>query len=183
MELFSEQAVLEQLKQEYSILREEANARLKTALANRDVVLSYISLVVLENAVSVAEARLSKSMIKSPINGRILKIFTWPGETIREQPILQMGEIHRMYAVAEVYETDIGKVKAGQRAVIESPAIGKPIAGTVERLGSIIHKNDILDIDPTAATDSRVIEVDILLDDPETASQFNNHQVEVRIES
>jgi HlyD family secretion protein len=180
-ERLSEQAIMDQLKQGYALQREEANARLKTAQANLEVVLSAVSIKALENAVALAEARLANSMIKAPADGQILKILTWSGETIGAQPVLMMGEVARMYVVAEVYETDIGKVKVGQKARMTSPALPKELNGVVEQLGVMIHKNDIFGIDPTAATDSRVIEVKILLDDPATAAAYNNLQVEAQI--
>jgi HlyD family secretion protein len=128
-----------------------------------------------------AEARLERSIIRAPIDGRILRIFTWPGEPVGNRPILQMGETGRMYAVAEVYETDVRSVARGQRAWITSPALGEELTGTVERIGSMIFKNDVLDLDPTADTDTRVVEVRVRLDASGLAARFIHLQVDVEI--
>jgi HlyD family secretion protein len=95
--------------------------------------------------------------------------------------LLELGQTRHMYVVAEVYETDIGLVKEGQAATITSPALSEPMSGSVERIGSIIGKNDILDLDPVARTDSRVIEVFILLDDPQAVASLTYLQVDVEI--
>jgi len=86
-----------------------------------------------------------------------------------------------MYAVAEVYETDIGKVKVGQKATISSEVFKGEITGTVDRVGLRIAKNDILGTDPAAKTDVRVIEVKIRLNDSSKVSGLTNLQVKVKI--
>ncbi len=87
-----------------------------------------------------------------------------------------------MYAIAEVYETDIGRVRIGQRAVIRSPALPHPLDGIVERIGLKIGKKDVLSTDPVADADARVVEVDILLSEPELAAMFTNLRVDVVID-
>ena len=85
-----------------------------------------------------------------------------------------------MFAV-EVYETDIGRVKAGQRATITSPALPKPISGAVEKVGLKIGRLDAVGADPVAKTDARVVEVEIRLEDPAAVANLTNLQVEVQI--
>jgi HlyD family secretion protein len=55
------------------------------------------------------------------------------------------------------------------------------VAGVVERIGKVIGKNDVLDLDPVARMDSRVVEVFILLDEPGRVADLTNLQVDVEI--
>lgn len=87
-----------------------------------------------------------------------------------------------MYAVAEVYENDIARVRAGQRARVSSPALPGVLLGRVERLGLKVDKNDVLSTDPVADVDARVIEVEILLDEPELVAALTNLRVDIEIE-
>jgi len=87
-----------------------------------------------------------------------------------------------MYAVAEVYETDIGLTKVGQHATVRSPALVPELTGTVERIGMKVRKLDVLDSDPVARTDARVVEVRIKLDDSARSARLSNLQVDVAIE-
>ena len=57
-----------------------------------------------------------------------------------------------------------------------------PDAGTVERNGKVIGKNDVLDMDPEARMDSREVEVLILLDEPGRVAGLTNLQVDVAFE-
>jgi HlyD family secretion protein len=86
-----------------------------------------------------------------------------------------------MYAIAEVYETDISRVKVGQGATISSRAIGRPLGGTVERIRQQVRKQDQFGTDPAARKDARIVEVEVRLDDSAPAAALSNLQVEVLI--
>jgi len=87
-----------------------------------------------------------------------------------------------MYVVAEVHETDVRFVRTGQLAKVASPALAEVLEGVVEHVGRLIFKNDVLDVDPAADTDARVVEVKIRLKDSASASGLTNLQVDVIID-
>jgi HlyD family secretion protein len=130
-----------------------------------------------------AEADLELSTVRSPIDGQILEIHAREGERVGPEGIAELGETSAMYAVAEVYEADIGRVRVGQQARVSSPALPRTLLGRVERIGLKIGKKDVLSTDPVADADARVVEVDIRLDDPEPAAALTNLRVDVVIES
>ncbi len=111
-----------------------------------------------------------------------MKIHTKIGERIGIGPILRLGNTDEMYAVAEVYETDISRVVLGQSATVSCPSLGPPIRGTVVRVGRLIFKNDVLSVDPAADADARVVEVRIRLDEPRRVAGLTNLQVDVLID-
>ncbi len=128
-----------------------------------------------------ARAERERARVRSPVAGRVIMIHAHPGERVGADGILEIGRTSEMYAVAEVYETDIGRVKVGQRAVATSPALARPLEGTVEWITPKVGKIDVLGTDPAAKTDARVVEVEIKLDDSQRASQLTNLQVEIEI--
>ena len=87
-----------------------------------------------------------------------------------------------MYVVAEVYETDVSYVRVGQRATITSYALMGMLNGAVDRIGLLIHKRDVLHIDPAADTDARVVEVWIKVDSSPVIAGLTNLQVDVAID-
>src|SRR5262249_53560018 len=104
------------------------------------------------------------------------------GESAGRNPLLKMGNTRSMYAVAEVYETDVRLVRAGQKATITSKAFpGENVTGVVERVGSLVYKNDVLGLDPARDADTRVVEVRIRLDDSRLTAKYNQMQVDVSI--
>jgi HlyD family secretion protein len=134
-------------------------------------------------AVEQAQAELDLAYVRSPRNGQILKIHTWAGEIVGSDGIVELGQTEQMYVVAEVYESDVRQVQVGQSAKITSSAFAGETQGTVDQIGLQIRKNDVLDTDPTAAADARVIEVKIRLDPASTrkVAKFTNLEVTVAI--
>jgi HlyD family secretion protein len=145
-----------------------AEAQLQTAIVN----------------VKRAEVDLDLAQVRAPIDGQVLKINTKTGEVVSQtNGVVDLGNTSQMYVVAEIYETDIGKIKVGQTATIESEAFEGLITGKVDRIGLRIAKNDVLGTDPAAKTDVRIIEVKIKLDDSQKVSGLTNLQVRVKIEN
>ena len=139
-------------------------------------------------AVALADAELKRAIaaqergrIRAPVAGRVLDVFTRPGEMIGPLGILELGQVDRMYAIAEIYETDIARVRVGQPATISSRAFARPLSGVVERIRQQVRKQDQLGTDPAARKDARIVEVEVRLDDSAPASALSNLQVEVAI--
>jgi len=132
-------------------------------------------------ALDAARAELELAVVRAPIAGRVLEVHARAGERVGPDGVVELGRTDEMFAVAEVYETDIGRVKTGQHATVTSPALAKPLAGAVDRVGLKIGRQDAVGADPIAKTDARVVEVQIRLDDPAAVANLTNLQVEVEI--
>jgi HlyD family secretion protein len=181
----SEEAVVERLRAELDNAERELARKRKLF---RDGVLSDAALDagllardVARAELRRAEAELARSTVRAPVDGQVLEIRTRTGEKVGPEGILELGRTDEMYAVAEVYETDVRRIEVGQRARVESPALATPLEGVVERVGMKIGKLDALSTDPAARTDARVVEVEIRLDDPEPVRSLTNLQVEIAI--
>lgn len=135
--------------------------------------------------VARAEADLAQTQVTSPRAGQILEIHTQPGETIGPDGIATLGQTQQMMAVAEVYQNDIAKIQPGQRATLTSAALTEPLQGTVERLGLQVGQQRVVDEDPAANLDARVVEVDVRLDaaSSQRVAGLTNLQVTVTIET
>jgi HlyD family secretion protein len=180
-ELLSARAVRDRLKVARDINLLQARAQLSTARANLAKVKSTIPVASLAKNLVLAENRESLTVLRAPRPGRVLRILTRTGEATGTKPILRLGHTEQMMVVAEVYETDVRHLRLGQRAEVNSPALAGTLTGTVAHIGWLIYKNDVLHIDPTANTDSRIVEVRIRLDESKPAERLTNMQVNVRI--
>jgi HlyD family secretion protein len=141
-----------------------------------------------ETRVRVAEARLhearaavARARVLSPIDGRVIRVHARESERVGDEGIVELGKVDHMFAVAEVYETDVGRVRVGQRASVTSPVLAAPLAGTVDWIHLQVAKQDKLGTDPAARKDARVVEVEIRLDDSAAAAAYTNLEVEVEI--
>jgi HlyD family secretion protein len=158
----------------------EANLQAIAEVRPVDVAVAQSELETAEAAVTKARADLDLASVKSPIDGRILEINTWPGEIVNNTDgIVVMGNTENMYVVAEVYESDIDRVRIGQSATITSDGVTKKLTGTVDDLGWQIGTQDVLGTDPVADTDARVVKIKIRLseEDSQRVANLTNLQV------
>jgi HlyD family secretion protein len=123
-----------------------------------------------------AQQDLELTYVRAPINAQVIKIHSKSGEVAdSSKGIVELGQTNQMMVVAEVYESDIGKIRVGQKATIqsESGAFDRELKGTVSEVGRQISKKDVLSSDPAADVDVRVVEVQILLT-PEDSRRVAN---------
>ena len=136
------------------------------------------------SAVKRAQTDLEQAYIKAPTAGRILKIHTRVGEKISDSGIADLGQTEQMVAVAEVYQSDISKVKTGQKAVVKGQGFNGELQGTVSLIGLQVNRQNVFSNQPGENLDKRVIEVKIRLtpEDSKRVAGLTNLQVQTAIE-
>lgn len=184
-------ATLAILQEELQTDSNNAKAQINSTTAGAVRSQAQIDLASAKSNLELAKARMTRTIIRAPQTGQILKIRVREGEAIpavasqgsnAQQAIVEMGNTQQMYVVAEVYETDLNKVKIGQIAKITSPVINGEIEGTVDKIGLKIGKNDVVGTDPAANTDTRVVEVKIRLHNSIAVAGLTNLQVNVALQ-
>ncbi|WP_413161613.1 efflux RND transporter periplasmic adaptor subunit [Capilliphycus salinus ALCB114379] len=135
-------------------------------------------------SVKQAEVSLAQATVRSPQNGVVMDVHTRAGEVVSNQGIVEIGRTQQMYAIAEVYQSDIQKIKPGQTAKITSEALPDILIGTVERIDRKVQQQTVINTDPSENIDARVVEVHVRLDEAssQTAAKFTNLQVEVEVQ-
>ncbi|MFQ3612989.1 MAG: HlyD family efflux transporter periplasmic adaptor subunit [Cyanobacteriota bacterium] len=167
-DLAQAQATLAQIAEVRAVDMQLAQAEVERALA----------------AVQRAETELELAVIRAPQAGEILKIHTRSGEKISENGILELGQTEQMVVVAEVYQTDIGRVQIGQKAQISGANLGDPLPGTVISVGRQVQRQSVFANQPGENLDRRVIEVRIALDasSSQRVAGLTHMQVQAQIE-
>ncbi len=130
-----------------------------------------------------AKIELNTAAVISPIDGQVLEVHAEDGEAVGAQGIMDLAQTQVMNVIAEVYETDIQDIRPGQAAAITSSVLKQPLSGRVKSIGLKINKKDVLNSDPVADTDARIVEVEIRLDDPKPVASLTNLQVNVAIDT
>lgn len=186
-ELKAAEVLLEKARRTGPLSVQSAKADLEAAVASQQQVHSAVSLESLKKQEELAVAQWERSVLRAPCDGTVLKIFVRPGEATGGTPILQMADCRRMVVVAEVYETEVKRIRVGQKATIHSRAFPAPydetgLTGTVSRIGKTIAPAEMKKLDPLAETDRHVVEVRIDLDAQasKVAAELVHLQVEVR---
>ena len=180
------QATLKQTQSTLEARIQEAIAFLAETKDVRDVdlQLARAELNQARSAVSKAQSDMELAYVRTPIAGQVLTIHTRPGESPGQKGIVEIGKTKQMMVVAEVDQNDIKRVKIGQPATITSGIFEQELKGKVDQISSQVGKNDILDTDPTADEDTRVVEVQILLEpqSSQKVTKLTNLEVDVTIQ-
>jgi HlyD family secretion protein len=185
-ELKAAQSMLERMTESRKFAEKSARADLEVAQAALTQVLAADQTKSLEFAEKIAKLQYEQTQIEAPADGVILKTFLQPGESTGPQPILQMANLDRMICQAEVFETDIQCIQLGQIARVTSPAFtndvpAEGIQGTVTQISRLVASPKLQSLDPYAAVDRHVVEVEIEFDAEasQVAGKFVNLQVQV----
>lgn len=134
-------------------------------------------------AVKKAQTELNQAYIRSPITGKVIKVNTRIGEQISDQGIVDLAETERMEVIAEIYQSDIGKIRKGQTATITGSAFKGEVSGKVRLIALKVDQQNIFSNQPGENFDRKVISVRIALDreNSEKVAGLTNSQVTVTI--
>jgi HlyD family secretion protein len=116
-----------------------------------------------------ARARLEKTMIRSPLTGVVLRKYLKTGESVisdaPHMPIITVADTTILRVRVDVDETDVGKIRIGQRAYVTADAYaGKKFFGRVVRIGQILGKKNIRTDEPSERVDTKILETLVELD-------------------
>ena len=80
----------------------------------------------LDRQIELARAAATRPTVLAPSAGRVLEVAAHAGE-VSGGPLLSLGDLSAMVAIAEVYQSDVPEVKVGDPA--EVVILGKKVAG------------------------------------------------------
>jgi HlyD family secretion protein len=154
-----------------------------------DVEIAQAQLEKARIAVSQKEANLRDAEVRVPIGGQILRINTRVGEQVNtQQGIVELAKTSQMYAIAEIPESSIGKVRQGQTATISSEynSFSGELTGVVQTIGLQVGRKNQQDpggSSPTTDQNARVVVVKVKIDpkDSDKVASFTNMQVRIKL--
>jgi HlyD family secretion protein len=159
---------LESAEREFNVAQARVEAtRQRASLVNapsreEDIRRAEAEVASAEARVAEARALLGKTAIVSPIDGVVLRKHKRTGESVSTQmngPIVVLGDTSRLRVRVDVDETDVARVRVGQKVTVRAAAFGdKTFTGTVSRVGRILGKKNIRTDEPSERVDTKVLE-------------------------
>ncbi|WP_259729630.1 ABC exporter membrane fusion protein [Synechococcus sp. CS-1333] len=186
------QAQLSEGKANQSRTGRTLRAQIESARANLDQIVEvrpvdlHIAQAKVDQAIAVAQrskADLRQAEVRSPQAGQILEIYAKPGEVVGDKGIADLGQTRQMQVIAEVYQTDIGKIRMGQQVVITGEPFSGELQGTVNEIGLQVSQQETFNNQPGENLDQRAVKVTIRLNaaDSDRVAGLTNLQVQVAI--
>jgi ABC exporter DevB family membrane fusion protein len=117
-----------------------------------------------------AQARYEKTLIRSPIQGVVLRKHHRSGESVSNSstvpdPIVTIGDNSVLRVRVDVDETEVARVKVGQAAYVTADAYGaQKFQGRVIRVGNELGRKNIRTDEPTEKVDTKILETLVQLD-------------------
>jgi len=148
------------------------------ALEDRQLEDSNPEFQLADRQVDLAKAALADTVVTAPRAGRVLDVMAKAGE-VGAGPLLQLGDVSSMSAVAEVFQSDALRLRVGDRATVT--ILDAKVGGKVTRVGTVVGRNQAMSLDPRALRDLRVVRVTIALDEPEPAARLIHLEAQAAI--
>ena len=145
--------------------RAQAEADLQTLSTPReeDLRLAEARVAGAEAALAKARADAELARVRAPIAGTILRIFARPGDQVGNDGLMELADLTRMDVVADVFETDLHRLRPGMTAEILIPGERQRVTATLRDIGWQVRRTTQAGTDPVAAVDSRTVEVRLAL--------------------
>jgi len=128
------------------------------------------SLELAKSELAEAQAKYEKTLIRSPIDGVILRKHHRSGESVSNSstvpdPIVTIGDNSLLRVRMDVDETEVAKVEVGQSAYVTADAYGSQrFPGHVIRVGKELGRKNVQTDEPTEKVDTKILETLIQLD-------------------
>ena len=142
---------------------------LEKKICQNDLKIQEIKLAQIERNIEEAKTAIGKMSLRSPIDGlfqisknrRIGQLYRVGDDTYQGAEIALVPDLSRIKVISTVHETDIGKVKAGQKVIIRLEAFpDKVFQGKVSDLGKLSYKKE-------EESNVKVFDSEIVLDQPD----------------
>lgn len=116
-----------------------------------------------EAGIKLAADKLSKCVVRAPMNGTILRVLLREGESfglVEPHPLFTMADVSGRRVRAEVDENDIANVHVGQKLVVMADAYSRrAFTGVVTQLADVMGRKTVVTGDPAQKADRDILEV------------------------
>ena len=166
----------EHYNREFEVAKEQCQEKsshymlLNNASREEDVAFAEADLRLAQANEAESQARYDKTFIKSPIDGIVLRTHHRIGESVTNSattpdPVLTIGDAHLLHVRVDIDETDVNKVRVGQKAYVTADAYGKQkIWGHVVQVGELLGPKTVRTDEPTERVDRKFLETVVELE-------------------
>lgn len=182
------QQVVDDAQSRVDVLSAQADAaaakvdQLRAAARDDDIRVFDAKILSANAAIDLAKTELAKCQLRSPINGKVLRITNQVGEIVSPsmvEPLIILADTSRFRVRCFVEELDAEKIQPGMRAFISADGWSAPKTGTVTRLSGRMDRKSWVSDSPDERFDTKTREVWIAIDG--TTSNVIGMRVHVRI--
>lgn len=157
-----DKAKLDEARQHFALINDKPR--------EEDIAAAQAALDLAKAQLAEAQARYEKTLIRSPIQGVVLRKHHRSGESVSNSstvpdPIVTIGDNSVLRVRVDVDETEVAKIKVGQAAYVTADAYGtRKFTGRVVRVGKELGRKNVRTDEPTEKVDTKILETLVELD-------------------
>ncbi|WP_159347794.1 efflux RND transporter periplasmic adaptor subunit [Roseomonas harenae] len=131
--------------------------------------------------VARAQADAALTRLLAPTSGTVLRVIARAGEAAGTEGVLELGDLSRLDVVADVYETDLPRLREGAVAEVIVPGEEVRHNAVVREIGWVVRRTTQAGTDPVAAVDARTVEVRLTLDEAGRQALLRRSGMQVQV--
>lgn len=136
--------------------------------------------------VARARKQLQAAEIRSPLDGNLIRIYSWPGMKETDQGLALIGRTNRMQVWAQVFQSDIPSLRIGQGATIkpESGGFTGALRANLASIIGVVSARDLFATNANNDVNARVVlvKLDLAPADRERVARLSGLNVTVRFD-
>ena len=140
-----------------------------------------------EADLSQARSQLKTAEVRSPLNGRLIRIYSFPGMKATDEGVAVVGRTGKMQVWAQVFQTDVNKLTRGQGATItaETGGIKGSMRATLNAIIGQVSDRDLFAVSSNNDVNARVVlvKLDLLPQQDINVERLSGLNVNVRFDS
>lgn len=165
LDRYERELTVAQARYDAAVQRRELTAN---ATRDEDLASARADLAQARAELAEAQALMTKTVIRAPLTGVVLRKHHRSGESVTDQPndpILTLADDSVLRVRVDVDEADVARLRPGQPAYVKAEAFGdRRFTGKVVRIGQILGRKNIRTDEPTERVDKKILETLVELD-------------------
>lgn len=140
-----------------------------------------------EADLSQARSQLNTAEVRSPLDGRLIRIYSFPGMKATDDGIAVVGRTGKMQVWAQVFQTDVNRLRPGQGATVtaETGGFKGSLRASLKAIIGQVSDRDLFAVASNNDVNARVVlvKLDLLPQQTIDVEQLSGLNVNVRFDS
>jgi multidrug resistance efflux pump len=159
--------------------REQAKLKVMKETLATDLAQIDTDISIKKSRLDNARTTRDQALVRSPIDGIVVQIWTRPGERVSQYGIAKIVDMNEMRVFADVDEIHLGRVAVGGNVEVSFRGSATTYKGKISRIAPAVKRMQRTEPDGGSATDARVVQVEITLDNPSSMPQVLGRETRV----
>lgn len=158
--------------------REQAKLKFQKEVLAADLAQTESSIAILETKLEEAKVERELALVRSPLDGVVVDIYTRQGERISGRGIAKIVDLNQIRIFADVDELHLRTIKPGGKVEFTFQGSRTVHVGTITRTPLTVKRTKRSEAD-FGESNARLVEVEIKPDDPQSIPQMLGREARV----